>query len=835
MSDFDIGYTKTENNSVVFAKGKMGPVRKKEYLFVNFLYENQFSSTAKGVDKAFVPTQRVLTLKAEKQGNKWRTFIVGGRFAVAADSLETQPDLVNITKTAEEAAKTTSDGKDVFSEIMQDEARREYAERRAEREKAYIAATAKGDEYMSAERYDAAVEAYEQAISINSYDYKARARLQEVVRKREQIRALETKKSQDLEDLLAEGVRVQDYTIAKTAAEQLIRRDPNNKALQDQLRSFEMRINELDQSRAQARQLEPSAAVKYWDKEFARAEKNKETPARLADIRVERALALYSKSDFKRALQELADALSANPQHRPALLAQALVYLKNNEPYKALNAYTVIITNSRFSPGYYKDRAAIKTQLKDTTGALADYNQAIALDAAAPDLYYGRGQLFVLRKRYDEGIADFAKAAALDPTASRYPFAQGVAYVSLNQVAKAAAQFGIARKIGASSDETRTMGAQAYSKYAVGRTIAEMGQLNLALEAFNNAISLNPELLEAHLEKGYVLMRMMNFVAAEACFSEGIVVSGAYTPIRVARSAARLALRNTDDAMKDCVAALQLEPQNYLATIALADVYIASDREQDAVTNYKKAESISPESPKAYLAHGKALTKLGQCDNAQTLLDKALKYSKENPTIVLLAQTENALRAQDYSAALKLADKCLKSGKVLPEALLAKGVATLYNDGSKEAKDALSQILAVADKDADQYQPRSFVLAAEAYLVNNQPARARQMLDKLLPARRAYLGAEYLTMVGNVRLAADSVDQAKVAFTEAQKVDDTYALAKLGLARCAAKANDIDLCLKLLKESLTVYKLPKDRILADPFFAVIKEDKRFKKTVRDIY
>ena len=334
LSDFDIGYNKTDNPSVVFNNRKMGPIRRTDFLFVSFLYENVFNSTPKGMEEKYVPTQRVLTLKAERQGNKWHTYIVGARFATATDSLATPPpDVVVILKTPEQAAKTGgADGKDVFAEIMQDEARREYAERRAEREKAYADAMVDGDKYLAAEKYDEAVEAFERAIAINSYDYKARARLQEVVRVREHIRALEAKKSQELEDLLAEATRVQDYPAAKYAAEQLIRRNSANTALQEQLRTLEVRINELDQARAQARQMEAAAAVKFWDKEFNHAEKNKDTPPRLADIRVERALASYAKNDFKRAFIDLTDALKANPNHRPALLALAQVHLKNNEP-----------------------------------------------------------------------------------------------------------------------------------------------------------------------------------------------------------------------------------------------------------------------------------------------------------------------------------------------------------------------------------------------------------------------------------------------------------------------------------------------------------------------
>ena len=262
-------------------------------------------------------------------------------------------------------------------------------------------------------------------------------------------------------------------------------------------------------------------------------------------------------------------------------------------------------------------------------------------------MYYGRGQLFVLRHSYEEAILDFAKAAELDPKASKYPFQQGVALLALNKVPQAAEQFALARKNNPTSDETRTMAAQAWAKYEVGTTLTRLGQLHQALAIYNDALSLNPELVEAYLEKGNVLLKMLDFAGAETCFSAALEVRRTYTPVRVGRSTARLALKNNEGALQDCMTALQFEAQNYLAVIALAEVYMAQDRLQDALVQYKKAESIYPDLPNAYLAHGRALTRAGQPDKAEDFLDKALKYSKDNQAVVLEAQAENALRKHD--------------------------------------------------------------------------------------------------------------------------------------------------------------------------------------------
>jgi tetratricopeptide (TPR) repeat protein len=402
----------------------------------------------------------------------------------------------------------------------------------------------------------------------------------------------------------------------------------------------------------------------------------------------------------------------------------------------------------------------------------------------------------------------------------------------MGQIEKASKQFAIARKNNASSDEMRSMAAQAWAKYEIGQTQARLGQLQQALTTLNDALSLNPELVEAALEKGKVLMKMLDYAAAESSLSEALEVRRTYNPVRVARSTTRLALKNTEGALQDCMTALQFEAQNYLALIALAEVYMAQDRLPDALAQYKKAESLYPEQPAAYLSHGRSLTRAGQPDKADDLLEKALKYSKDNQAEALLAQAENALRKHDYKETQKIAEKSLKSGLILDDAILIKGYAMALGG---DAKGGLSQILGVADKDPDQYYPQALLLGAETYLLLGQPNRAHQLLDKMLPARRALLAAQFNTSLGNARFAADSVAEAKQAYTAAQTADDRYAPAQYGLARCAARAKDMDLALRLLKESLRTKPMPKEVVQNDAAFAGLKEDKRFRSIIRDIY
>ena len=840
LGDFDVSYVKTDEPSVHFDNRKLGPIRRNDILFVNVLYGNRFASTAKG-GGVYRPTQRVMTLRAEKSGNKWHTYIAGVRFAVAQDSSTTPPpDVVVIQKTPEQAKQVAAgkagepSGKDVFAEVMQEEARREYAESRQQREKAYSEAMTQGDKALTAEKYEEAAEAYTRAVSINSYDYRARARLQEVERGSERRKLVEAKQTKELEDLLAEATRAQDYAIGKSAAEQLLRRNSADKALQDQLREMELRLNELNQFVAEARRLDYSAAVKFWTARVTEAQKNNQPPARVADLLVYRAIAYVNKNDFKRGLADLSAATQANAVHRPALLARAGTYLKMQEPYKALNDYTLIITNSRFSPIYYKERAAVKMRLRDTVGAVADYDQAIGLDAARPDLYQGRGLLLKARRNYKAAVDDFTKAMELEPAAASHPYERGQTYLAANDVSRAAEDFALARQKGATSDELKTMAALAWERFEKGADQARLAYYSQALVTLTDALLLNPDLVEASLEKGTVQMKMLDYAAAQQSFNQALEARTTYTPVRVARSKVRLLLKNPDGALQDCMAALKQEPLNYSANVALGDVYAAQDRLNDALAQYKKAEAIMDELPLAYLAEGRTLSRAGQYGKAESSLGRAVKYSEKEKTQALpLAELgENALRAHLYKDALSYAEKSLKTGTPMPEAFLVKGRAEV---ALGQAQQGLSDILRVADKDPDQYYPSARLYSCAAYHRLSQPTRARHELDKLEPSRRQILGPAYLLALADCRLATDSIEGAHALYAQAFSQDNGNKLARYGMARCAARSHDADKALSILRECLPAHPVPKDAVLADPAFTSLATDKRFKALVKEAY
>jgi tetratricopeptide (TPR) repeat protein len=97
------------------------------------------------------------------------------------------------------------------------------------------------------------------------------------------------------------------------------------------------------------------------------------------------------------------------------------------------------------------------------------------------------------------------------------------------------------------------------------------------------------------------------------------------------------------------------------------------------------------------------------------------------------------------------------------------------------------------------------------------------------------LGPIYYAVLGDVYFAADSLAEAKQAYTKAATLDENYSPARYGLARVAAKNRETEVAVKLLKQCLATKPYPKEYVQEDPAFEGIRDDKRFKSVIRDVY
>jgi len=118
-------------------------------------------------------------------------------------------------------------------------------------------------------------------------------------------------------------------------------------------------------------------------------------------------------ADYTSEVQAVSDANAS-----PALTADAdFLYASNNYP-QAVDAYTEILRTGKSNYKAYLRRAYCRQKLGFLKDAIADYTQAILLDATQSVAYHNRGVAYVALHEDAKGTADFQQANALQSTHS---------------------------------------------------------------------------------------------------------------------------------------------------------------------------------------------------------------------------------------------------------------------------------------------------------------------------------------------------------------------------------------------------------------------------------
>lgn len=94
------------------------------------------------------------------------------------------------------------------------------------------------------------------------------------------------------------------------------------------------------------------------------------------------------------------------------------------------------------------ERGNAKFKLKDYSGAIIDFNKAIALNSNNVDAYYSRGTAKFQLRNFEGAITDYTKAIALTPKKGNIYFVRGLAKIELNRKAEGCKDIEIAASLG---------------------------------------------------------------------------------------------------------------------------------------------------------------------------------------------------------------------------------------------------------------------------------------------------------------------------------------------------------------------------------------------------
>jgi tetratricopeptide (TPR) repeat protein len=240
------------------------------------------------------------------------------------------------------------------------------------------------------------------------------------------------------------------------------------------------------------------AAVGDWARAIANCTALLEAPGNLTDKERAYAYAGRASSHLHRgeidsAVQDFNEAIKLEPTLTFAHYQIGLAYFRMNDLDKAIAAFTEAINLwDRFTSSALVARGSSYRLKRDFDNAIADFEQAIRLDADNNEVHGRLGEVCFQKNDIDRAIDEFSKAIENSPSAAvarEYYVWRGKAYLQRNENRRAVADFDTSILIVPSAEAYRGR----------GQALKNMGDEAGAVANFDSARRISKEPPIAHI------------------------------------------------------------------------------------------------------------------------------------------------------------------------------------------------------------------------------------------------------------------------------------------------------------------------------------------------
>jgi len=180
------------------------------------------------------------------------------------------------------------------------------------------------------------------------------------------------------------------------------------------------------------------------------------------------------------------------------------------------------------------------------------------------------------------------------------------------------ARFRSAGRLRASAREGKTDAAERDALRLIdeGNAIEQQGQIAEALQCYDAAIRLAPNLARAHLNRGNALLAMGDADGALACYATALVKKPEYAAAHFNTGNAHLRAGRRSAAVAAYREALAVDSGFADAEVALGAALEGLGQPEDAIACYRRALAIRPDYAEVHFSLGTALKEVGQVGGA---------------------------------------------------------------------------------------------------------------------------------------------------------------------------------------------------------------------------
>jgi tetratricopeptide (TPR) repeat protein len=302
----------------------------------------------------------------------------------------------------------------------------------------------------------------------------------------------------------------------------------------------------------------------------------------------------------------------------------------------------------------YYNRGVAYADKGDLDHAIADYDQAIALQPDYAVAYSSRGVAYHHKGDLDHAIANYDQAIALKPDYAEAYYNRGVAYRAKGDLDHAIADYdqaialkpdyavaygnrGVAYRVKgdlahaiADYDQAITLKpdyAVAYNNRGVA--YRDKGDLDHAIADYDQAVALKPDYAEAYNNRGVAYRDKGDLAHAIADYDQAIALTPDYARAYNNRGIAYADKGDLDHAIADYDQAIALKPDYAEAYYNRGVAYADKGDLDHAITDYDQAIALKPDLAEAYVNRGIAYVQAGEKDKAIADFRKVLDLSND--------------------------------------------------------------------------------------------------------------------------------------------------------------------------------------------------------------
>ncbi|WP_404869629.1 tetratricopeptide repeat protein [Kitasatospora griseola] len=283
--------------------------------------------------------------------------------------------------------------------------------------------------------------------------------------------------------------------------------------------------------------------------------------------------------------------------------------------------------------------------------ALADFDQAVALDPDRPEALHSRGRALIAVQRYEEALIDLGRAVELDPDFS-------AAFATRGEALRLSG-----RQQEALTDFDRAIELDPQHSWAIahrGETHHELGRTEEAFADLARAVELNPEDLWALTGWGQIQWELERFEEALATLDSAIEVDSEHVWSYTVRGEIHRQLGRFEEALADLDRITELDPDSVWALAVRADTCRELGRHEEALADLARAIELDPGYVPALITRGDTLRELGRFEEALADYGRAVELDPGSHWAMLvraqlygeLGRHEEALADLDHAVRL---------------------------------------------------------------------------------------------------------------------------------------------------------------------------------------